>query len=72
MWVRGLKLQDGEKIPEVDRVAPYVGAWIETSNLNWIISVCNVAPYVGAWIETSDVLGNLWYNSSRTLCGCVD
>ena len=34
------------------KVAPYVGAWIETSaNLSCRI-LTNVAPYVGAWIET--------------------
>ena len=37
----------------IGRVAPYVGAWIETHceslrNLHHL-----VAPYVGAWIETS-------------------
>ena len=52
MWVRGLK--QGRQLPNATRsnVAPYVGAWIETS---W--APCNenntrVAPYVGAWIET--------------------
>ena len=33
-------------------VAPYVGAWIETSNLGLNSLVAKVAPYVGAWIET--------------------
>ena len=52
MWVRGLKLQDGEKVSEVDRVAPYVGAWIETQMCNLVLCRMLVAPYVGAWIET--------------------
>ena len=30
MWVRGLKLQKHGRLQEVPRVAPYVGAWIET------------------------------------------
>ena len=35
------------------RVAPYVGAWIET-RMKWNSpSNSEVAPYVGAWIETS-------------------
>ena len=34
------------------RVAPYVGAWIETDNMPWFFYPHNVAPYVGAWIET--------------------
>ena len=35
-----------------DRVAPYVGAWIETPNALDQIMLVGVAPYVGAWIET--------------------
>ena len=34
------------------RVAPYVGAWIETSIMGNAQSPARVAPYVGAWIET--------------------
>ena len=30
MWVRGLKLKISEKVRNVYKVAPYVGAWIET------------------------------------------
>ena len=33
-------------------VAPYVGAWIETSLTTTTITTASVAPYVGAWIET--------------------
>ena len=33
-------------------VAPYVGAWIETFAIHFIIEDWSVAPYVGAWIET--------------------
>ena len=33
-------------------VAPYVGAWIETSPSCPDIRKVTVAPYVGAWIET--------------------
>ena len=33
-------------------VAPYVGAWIETSNYRQQFEESFVAPYVGAWIET--------------------
>ena len=36
----------------VTNVAPYVGAWIETSSLVIGLEGENVAPYVGAWIET--------------------
>ena len=33
-------------------VAPYVGAWIETSGSTMWQQRWSVAPYVGAWIET--------------------
>ena len=38
--------------PSEERVAPYVGAWIETIYLYRLDNLCTVAPYVGAWIET--------------------
>ena len=34
-------------------VAPYVGAWIETTVISYSLKLSIVAPYVGAWIETS-------------------
>ena len=34
-------------------VAPYVGAWIETSASSVPLNSFSVAPYVGAWIETA-------------------
>ena len=34
-------------------VAPYVGAWIETSVFGSSGGENKVAPYVGAWIETA-------------------
>ena len=37
---------------QVQTVAPYVGAWIETDKLHIFHRVQFVAPYVGAWIET--------------------
>ena len=36
----------------MSRVAPYVGAWIETESENEPNNSRKVAPYVGAWIET--------------------
>ncbi len=35
------------------KVAPYVGAWIETKDFGKGQNNTVVAPYVGAWIETS-------------------
>ena len=41
------------------RVAPYVGAWIETTMLRMLSDEYIVAPYVGAWIETVEDLALL-------------
>ena len=51
-WVRGLKPLVLAAGAMVAKVAPYVGAWIETDYLNNKYYVDDVAPYVGAWIET--------------------
>ena len=36
----------------INKVAPYVGAWIETFHGEDLEPEAVVAPYVGAWIET--------------------
>ena len=53
VWVRGLKQPLTINMHRRFRVAPRVGAWIETLN-NFLIHIvlCFVAPRVGAWIET--------------------
>ena len=51
MWVRGLKLKHSYLTKRIN-VAPYVGAWIETSRGGIFVYDGKVAPYVGAWIET--------------------
>ena len=51
-WVRGLKLLTIIRLTILTLVAPYVGAWIETTASAATINPVNVAPYVGAWIET--------------------
>ena len=38
---------------DLGKVAPYVGAWIETSSTRLCGLAASVAPYVGAWIETA-------------------
>ena len=50
-WVRGLK-HDVLASDWQTFVAPYVGAWIETSTARLASLSALVAPYVGAWIET--------------------
>ena len=52
MWVRGLKRLRGRLAGQRERVAPYVGAWIETLSTTLTGASGYVAPYVGAWIET--------------------
>ena len=48
-------------------VAPYVGAWIETSIANAAQTGISVAPYVGAWIETeAKRMANYVYKSHPT------
>ena len=58
MWVRGLKHQFIYKLNGWIKVAPRVGAWIETLQLNLLLQLRNVAPRVGAWIETANKLKN--------------
>ena len=47
IWVPRKKIKE-------DKVAPYMGAWIEICFWHIItVSGYNVAPYMGAWIEIS-------------------
>ena len=39
------------------RVAPYMGAWIETLVIAFTVFFYFVAPYMGAWIETARIAG---------------
>ena len=67
MWVRGLKLAgEGSERP-ADRVAPHVGAWIETRYCCNETNRDTVAPHVGAWIETRTKLTNPTYHESHPM-----
>ena len=71
MWVRGLKLTgEGFKDNEL-RVAPYVGAWIETRPTTSLPSPLTSHPM---WVR--GLKRRRAYTGSaacrRTLCGCVD
>ena len=44
---------------EFGGVAPYVGAWIETTSTEPARPTSTVAPYVGAWIETGRTCSTL-------------
>ena len=52
VWVRGLKLVNPFRLQAYQKVAPRVGAWIETPVLEAQTLITKVAPRVGAWIET--------------------
>ena len=52
MWVCGLKQVSFVSQILLQKVAPYVGVWIETSIRGENPIECVVAPYVGVWIET--------------------
>ena len=52
VWVRGLKHKNLRDIGVLNKVAPRVGAWIETSMMRAKKEYKIVAPRVGAWIET--------------------
>ena len=51
-WVRGLKLIIKQLVVYECKVAPRVGAWIETALAEAGLEGVHVAPLVGAWIET--------------------
>ena len=73
VWVRGLKRTFGKtQKPWRKRVAPRVGAWIETLLYPCLWSGARVAPRVGAWIETSGQREKNLFLQRRTPCGCVD
>ena len=54
MWERGLKrIRIRGRVIRI-RVAPHVGAWVETTMRQRAVLSSLVAPRVGVWIETSD------------------
>ena len=52
VWVRGLKQPILDPSTVLYKVAPRVGAWIETAPFRSLSPYQPVAPRVGAWIET--------------------
>ena len=49
----------------MQKVAPCVGAWIETLTEQLKEQRLQVAPCVGAWIETETKAGRAWRTQSR-------
>ena len=71
MWVRGLKLENIIIGPRLKKVAPRVGAWIETSVVESPRSLDKSHP---VWVRGLKLLVLYLAASvlSRTPCGCVD
>ena len=60
-WIEtGTTTQD-----RMQKVAPCVGAWIETLTEQLKEQRLQVAPCVGAWIETETKAGRAWRTKSR-------
>ena len=57
-WVRGLKQKLSLSLHQKNKVAPLVGAWIETNVYSNFANENKVAPLVGAWIETEQMQGD--------------
>ena len=70
MWVRGLK-QVRMVVSYLNKVAPYVGAWIETINYGTKNFKTTSHPM---WVRGLKLnkMGLEVPCGSRTLCGCVD
>ena len=51
-WARGLKHCPNCDARVFVKVAPRMGAWIETENKDKLSESLTVAPRMGAWIET--------------------
>ncbi len=72
MWARGLKQLKKRTINSSIRVAPRVGAWIETAVCETLRGAMRVAPRVGAWIETANAKKLPYLLARRAPCGRVD
>ena len=59
-------------ILNTQRVAPFVGAWIEIIEITTFEDACVVAPFVGAWIEIEKATSDDCVVLCRSLRGSVD
>ena len=50
-------------------VTPYVGVWIETSDVEREEVTAYVTPYVGVWIETPGLVGRRCYRKVTPYVG---
>ena len=72
MWVRGLKLGVVAHGVELLRVAPYVGAWIETQKQELDLGNGKSHPMWVRGLKPPIPLSLDCLLLGRTLCGCVD
>ena len=71
MWVRGLKLNAVISASKEAKVAPHVGAWIETEYLAVLKRNIKSHPMWVRGLKRSEPGGG-YSISCRTPCGCVD
>jgi len=67
-----LKLVNGWFKLGPSKVAPFTGAWIETTPNKPLSKRCSVAPFTGAWIETERGWTRYMLSLGRPLHGGVD
>ncbi len=60
------------RISNMSKVAPFVGAWIEITEIQPSLVGTFVAPFVGAWIEIRYPAPHLPVWPGRSLRGSVD
>ena len=71
-WECGLKFSSQSDVFQRDRVAPFVGVWIEIVYDLEDVEEVSVAPFVGVWIEIRKALSKLQEKMRRSLRGSVD
>ena len=72
-WVRGLKLETGQKRQSQRWSHPTMGAWIEiASSFGVILGTLSSHPTMGAWIEIPLALAEFKTPAVAPHDGCVD
>ena len=71
-WECGLKFSSQSDVFQRDRVAPFVGVWIEIVYDLEDVEEVSVAPFVGVWIEIVHGGGFTGQAGGRSLRGSVD
>ena len=69
--MRGLK-HSAATADNVEGVASFTDAWIETYSLHLLIGLYQVASFTDAWIETFKMIHQYHPKESRIFYRCVD